>query len=146
MSITELVKQQQVSVLTIDRNNRTVFGSIQFAQFELNNRLLTDRITTSSLRFRQSASSYQSDFHVAGDPTLIVILQGALQIALQSGATATFQQGECFIAADFLPKGVAFNANEHGHSAKVVGGDDFKAIHIKLESKYQSIIYQQVNV
>lgn len=95
--------------------------------------ILTDRVNALNLRFRESAVGYVSDWHVAGDPTLIIIQQGCLRIWLRDGASHDFKVGQAFIAKDYLPQGVEFNSTVHGHRAEVVGDEPLQAVHIKLD-------------
>ena len=94
--------------------------------------VLTDRIDIQNFRFRKSEPGYETDFHVAGDPTLIIIQEGELQIELQNGESKSFKAGDCFIAKDYLPKDVVFDSTKHGHKAMVVGDKSLRAIHIKM--------------
>lgn len=95
--------------------------------------LLSPRVGCSSLRLRNSGPGYASDWHVAGDPTLIVVRSGVLRIMLQGGETRDFKAGDAFIAADALPDGVAFDPALHGHRAQAVGDQPIQAVHIKLD-------------
>ena len=94
--------------------------------------LLSPRIDCSSLRLRVSEPGYQADWHVAGDPTLIVVRSGRLRIVLRDGSERDFGPGDAFIAADQVPDGQAFDPLLHGHRAKVVGDQPLEAVHIKL--------------
>jgi len=94
--------------------------------------LLSPRIDCSSLRLRKSEPGYQTDWHVAGDPTLIVIRRGRLKLILRDASERDFGPGEAFVAADDLPQGQAFDPSLHGHRATVIGNEALEAIHIKL--------------
>lgn len=94
--------------------------------------LLSPRIDCSSLRLRKSEPGYTTDWHVAGDPTLIIVRRGQLRLIMRDGSTRTFGPGDAFIAADDVPDGKAFDAELHGHRAEVVGDETLQAIHIKL--------------
>lgn len=87
-----------------------------------------------NFRLRSSASSYVSDWHVAGDPTLLIILSGAIEIELRNGDRQTFRAGDMFVAEDHLQNGEEFS-NVHGHRAKVVGNESLSALHLKLEKR-----------
>ena len=93
---------------------------------------ISPRIDCSSLRIRQSKPGYFADWHVAGEPVLIIIQQGVLRIGLHDGEKRDFGEGEAFIAADKLPEGESFDPERHGHTAKVVSETTLRAIHIKL--------------
>jgi len=74
-------------------------------------------------------------FLSAGDPTLILVLTGILRIELRSGKYQDFTAGEMFIANDYLTADVEFNETLHGHRAEVVGAQELKALHLKLEKR-----------
>ena len=93
---------------------------------------LTDRIDALNFRIRESEPGYQTNFHVAGDPTLIIIQQGTIKITLQNNQHKDFSAGEMFIAEDFLPESIDFEETIHGHKAEVIGNTPLKAIHLKL--------------
>lgn len=95
---------------------------------------LTPRIGTSSLRLRTSAPGYATDWHVAGEPVMIVVQHGVLRIELRDGTARDFGPGQSFIAADTLSDGEMFDPSRHGHRARVVGNDRLQAVHIKLDA------------
>lgn len=94
--------------------------------------VLSPRIETQSLRLRESAPGYETTWHLAGDPTLIIIQQGVLRITLQNGDYKDFKAGDQFIAKDALPESMIFDETKHGHKAAVVGSEVLKAVHVKL--------------
>ena len=93
-------------------------------------RALSEQLLAENFRLRTSAPDYRSDFHAAGDPTLIVILEGRFRLSLITGQSLEFSPGELFIAMDFLPDEVT-NA-QFGHRGEVVGDQEFRALHLKL--------------
>lgn len=95
--------------------------------------LLSPRIGCSSLRLRKSEPGYSTDWHVSGEPVLIIVRRGTLRIGLQDGSVKDFAAGDVFIAADRLPPGQCFDPTLHGHRAEVVGGLTLEAVHIKLD-------------
>lgn len=95
--------------------------------------VLTPRIGCSSLRLRTSKPGYVSDWHVAGDATLIIVQRGGLGLELRDASTREFLPGEAFIAADRLDDGQAFDDTLHGHRARVISDENLEAVHIKLE-------------
>lgn len=97
--------------------------------------VLTDRINAQNLRLRESDPGYKSDWHVAGDPTLIVVQKGTLRICLRNGEYKDFTSGDLFIAQDYLPDHIKFDSDVHGHCAEVLGNEKFSAVHIKLSSR-----------
>ncbi len=110
----------------------SIFEQIDYDLSAHDDMWISDQQSAVNFRHRKSPAGYQSDWHVAGDPTLIIICQGALEIQLPNGESKSFQQGEQFIAADFLPANEPFIAGTHGHRARVVGNKDLIAVHIKL--------------
>ena len=96
-------------------------------------RMLSDQQNCINFRLRHSASNYSSDWHVAGDSTLLVILTGTIRIELRNGNTKDFSAGELFIAEDFLLPNVDFDNAIHGHRAEAVGDEDLSVLHLKLK-------------
>ena len=94
--------------------------------------LLSPRIGCSSLRLRTSEPGYEAEWHVAGDPTLIIVRSGTIRLVLRDGTTRDFGPGEAFIAADAVPEGQGFDTDRHGHRAEVIGDTVLEAVHIKL--------------
>ena len=126
-----------LSIISIDNNGgETSFFTNQ--DFILNGspeRFLSEQISAENFRLRNSHAKYSSDFHVAGDPTLIVILNGILRIELRSGKYHDFATGEMFIANDYLAEGVEFDNTLHGHRAEVIGDQELRALHLKLAKR-----------
>lgn len=129
-----MIQNDGFSIPTIETNASgiSVFGRVDYSQSARGEMLLTDQILTKNLRFRRSAVGYQTDFHLAGEATLILIQQGTLRIQLQNGECLDFGPGQLFIAKDHLAHGVVFDPNIHGHKAEVIGAIDLLATHIKL--------------
>jgi hypothetical protein len=98
-------------------------------------RLLSDQQSAVNFRWRESDASYASGFHVAGDPTLLVILSGTLGVELQNGEERHFSAGEYFIAEDYLSDDVVFDETIHGHRAYVMNGQRLSALHLKLDKR-----------
>lgn len=95
---------------------------------------LTPRISASSLRLRTSAPGYTTDWHVAGEPVMIVVQRGVLRIELRDGTARNFGPGQGFVAADRLKPDESFDRARHGHRALVIGDDRLEAVHIKLDA------------
>jgi len=95
-------------------------------------RMLSERIPALNFRLRTSDQSYSSDWHVAGDPTLLVVLDGAIRIVLRNGEHKDFATGNMFIAQDYLPKNTEFDDSLHGHRAEVIGDKAISVLHLKL--------------
>jgi len=87
-----------------------------------------------NFRLRSSSAGYASDWHVAGDPTLLIILSGVIQIELRSGSVRQFKAGEMFVAEDYLEHGSSFKET-HGHRAEVIGDESLNALHLKLAKR-----------
>lgn len=96
--------------------------------------MLSDQQGALNFRLRSSDSDYASDWHVAGDPTLLIILQGSIELSLRNGLTKEVGQGQMFIAQDYLADGVEFG-EQHGHRARVLGDVQLSALHLKLSKR-----------
>jgi hypothetical protein len=70
---------------------------------------------------------------MAGDPTLILIRSGISRIGLRDESYHVFDAGDAFIAQDKLIADTSFN-NIHRHTAKVIGGQQLIALHLKHSS------------
>ncbi len=120
-----------VTIVTTD-DGISCFGSKNLDVNERNGMFLTDQIGAKNFRIRESIAGYKTNWHMAGDPTLIVILQGCLRIILQNGEYKDFVAGDMFVAEDNLPMGILFDEKIHGHKAEVMGEEGLRAVHIKL--------------
>lgn len=126
--------QRLLPVITVNEAFISVFSEEAYSQTARGGMLLTEQIAAVNLRLRQSAVGYSSDWHIAGDPTSIIIQQGTLRIILRDGNYRDFFAGDAFIAKDVIPEHIAFDAEIHGHRAEVIGTSILQAIHIKLAS------------
>lgn len=127
-------RKKPLEIVTIDSDGKGV-SIFSKAQYVLNDRagmLLTEPLNAVNFRLRQSLQDYKSGWHVAGDPTLIIILSGSLRIVLRNGEYRDFAAGEMFVAKDRLEQGVEFDEARHGHRAEVIGDVPLTAVHIKL--------------
>ena len=97
-------------------------------------RMLSEQIAAINFRLRESPESYESGWHVAGDPTLLIILSGCIQIELRNGLSKDFKAGEMFVAEDYLAKGAVFN-EVNGHRARVLGREKIQVLHLKLDKR-----------
>ena len=88
-----------------------------------------------TLGLRTSDPDYSSSWHVAGDPTMLIVLRGSVTIELRDGSTREFSSGDIFIAEDFLDEKVSFNPKIHGHKAFVSGDEELRVLHLKLRSR-----------
>jgi hypothetical protein len=121
------VTSNGVGVSVFSERNVDLHGS--------NERMLSEQIPALNFRLRESDASYSSAWHVAGDPTLLVILAGAIRIELRGGEICEFSSGEMFVAEDYLAAGVQFDPDVHGHRAEVVGDESLSVLHMKLEKR-----------
>jgi hypothetical protein len=116
-----------------DENCISIFKATFFEKSNRGGLIISDQIGAKNFRLRESSIGYATDWHLAGDPTMIIIQKGVLRISLRNGQYQDFKAGEVFIAADNLPKGIDFNNNIHGHKAEVIGNEMLVAAHIKLD-------------
>lgn len=122
----------QLDVVKNNGHDKTVFDQ-QLIHLEGDiHRLLSGQMDAVNFRLRTSPAGYLSDWHVAGDPTLLVILAGQVKIELRSGESKVFGTGDMFVAEDFLTEDTQFSETDHGHRAEVIGTDALKALHLKL--------------
>lgn len=131
-----MTSRKHIKVITIfnDGSSASQFGE---QSFELNGeplRMLSDQQNAENFRVRTSSPGYESGWHTAGDPTLLLIMAGSVEIILRDDSTATFHAGDMFIAQDYLNDGIKQNES-HGHRARVIGNHDLMAIHIKLRKR-----------
>jgi len=114
-------------------------GASHFSQREIAlngdiSRQLSEQISAVNFRLRRS-ENYEASFHVAGDPTLLIVLSGTMRISLPNGQSRDFTQGDMYIAQDYLAVGAEFEAGVHGHSAQTVGDVPYNAVHLKLSRR-----------
>ncbi|WP_211236457.1 hypothetical protein [Marinomonas ushuaiensis] len=112
----------------------SVFNDVTYSLENYNGLFITDRMDALNFRHRISEPGYFSSWHVAGDPTLIVIRSGILRITLRNGDYRDFTAGDMFIAQDCLQADEVFNDQVHGHTAELIGDQALSAVHIKLSS------------
>ena len=123
----------KIITICCDQSYISIFSENSFEKTARNGMLISDRIPAQNFRIRESMPGYCTDWHLAGDPTLIIIQKGILRISLQNGIYKDFKSGDMFIAADNLPENIVFDPNIHGHRAEVIGDEPLLALHIKLE-------------
>ena len=122
----------KITTISVDHNFISVFSEESYEQIMRGGMILTDRINAQNLRLRMSEPGYSTDWHVAGDATLIIIQKGTLRITLQNNEYKEFTTGDSFIVKDCLPQEINFTPNIHGHKAEVIGEAPLFATHIKL--------------
>ena len=130
--MTEKSNQHPLPALITGEDGHTVWSERVWPIETRGGMAISPRIDCSSLRLRTSEPGYTADWHVAGDPTLIVVQAGQLRLSLRDGSERTFSAGEAFIAADNVPEEQVFDDTLHGHRAEVVGHETLHAVHIKL--------------
>ena len=128
------LNETKVPIITVNANYQSVYGHVIHSMTNTNGMFISNRQTALNFRHRVSEAGYESDWHVAGDPTLIIIQQGQLELILRDNNRYLFSAGEQFIAADYLPDGKSFTS-VHGHKAKVIGQQTLHAVHIKLSNQ-----------
>jgi len=111
------------------------FTDEQYSLEDYNGLFITERMDALNFRHRMSEPGYSSSWHVAGDPTLIIIRAGVLRIALRNGEYRDFKAGDQFIAMDRLQDGESFDDSIHGHTAELLGNETLLAVHIKLSAQ-----------
>lgn len=121
-----------VTTITTNETGISVFSETDFKVHQRGGMFLTEQIASKNFRIRKSDVGYETEFHLSGDPTLIIILKGTLKIELQNGTFKIFSTGDSFITEDNLPKHMVFDSKIHGHKASVIGNETLEAIHIKL--------------
>jgi len=128
------------AMLTIAVVSSDGVGPSQFSEREVNlsgdeQRRLSEQISAVNFRLRTSSSDYSSSYHVAGDPTLLIVLSGTVRIELRNGEYKDFTNGEMFVAQDYLSDGIDFDDLKHGHRAEVVNDVPLSVLHLKLEKR-----------
>ena len=124
-----------VPVLHNPNGETSVFTEEAYSLDDYNGLFISSRIGAQNFRHRMSQPGYFSTWHVAGDATLIMIRSGILRIGLRDSSYQDFKAGDLFIAKDALKKGVGFDGEIHGHTAKLIGEVPLQAVHIKLEKQ-----------
>lgn len=125
---------KKIPSVTNDGHGRSVFDTREIELSGSPDWMLSDQQAAVNFRLRSSSDSYQSTWHVAGDPTLLVILTGVIEIQLRDGSSQRFAAGDLFVAEDYLIDGLVFG-DEHGHCAHVIGREALQALHLKLDKR-----------
>ena len=126
---------ESITTISVDSNYRSIFTKSNLDLKGHGDLWISEQQQAVNFRYRKSPSNYRSDWHVAGDPTLIIVSHGCLELELQDGSKKQFSAGDRFIAADYLPNDTPFNPAIHGHRAIVIGEEEFAATHIKLAKR-----------
>ena len=130
-----MITQMDIACVTNDGKGASFFSRRVYSLSGESQRMLSAQIPAVNFRLRTSDTSYSSDWHVAGDPTLLIVLCGTLRIHLRNDETRDFNVGEMFIAEDFLEQTTTFDDKVHGHRASVVGNQPINVLHLKLEKR-----------
>ncbi|MBD5771509.1 hypothetical protein IF202_10650 [Marinomonas sp. SM2066] len=117
------------------KTGSSIFKDVLYSLENYNGLFITDRIDALNFRHRMSEVGYFSSWHVAGDPTLIIVRSGTLRIGLRNGEYRDFTAGDMFIAQDYLQADEVFDDQVHGHTAALVGDQALLAVHIKLSAR-----------
>ncbi|MFQ3192358.1 MAG: hypothetical protein ACI936_003510 [Paraglaciecola sp.] len=123
-----------IPILCNTETRQSYFIEQQYCLDDYNGLFISPRQTALNFRHRMSEPGYFSDWHVAGDRTLIIIRSGVLRIGLRDESYHDFIAGDVFIAQDKLPATISFNNDIHGHTAQVIGNQPLIALHLKLSS------------
>ena len=123
-----------VPILCNVKTKYSYFIEQQYCLDEYNGLFISSRQQALNFRHRISEPGYYSDWHVAGDPTLILIRSGILRIGLRNNSYRDFAAGDVFIAQDKLDDNTNFEKNIQGHTAQVIGNQQLIALHLKLSS------------
>lgn len=123
-----------VPVLCNIKTEQSYFVDQTYSLEDYNGLFISPRQQALNFRHRMSEPGYVSDWHVAGDPTLLLIRTGTLRIGLRDGSFRDFVAGDAFIAQDRLLENTPFDDEVHGHTAQVIGEQVLTAVHIKLST------------
>ena len=129
------MKDITVTIIENASDGRSHFSEEVYSLEDFNGMFISQQQEAINFRHRQSRPGYFSSWHVAGDPTLIVIRQGTLRLTLRNGEYRDFTTGDQFIARDHLGAGIAFDDSIHGHTAEVIGTEVLQALHLKLDRR-----------
>lgn len=125
----------EIISITVDDHYRSVFTTTAFPLEARGDMWISEQQDVVNFRYRASPSGYESDWHVAGDPTLIIVNTGCIELELRDGSTRQFRAGDAFIAEDYLPSSLSFDSALHGHRARVTSKEALSAIHFKLAKR-----------
>lgn len=124
-----------ITTITNNGHDASFFGQRNIDLSGESARKLSEQISAVNFRLRESTPPYAASWHVAGDPTLLIILKGCIRITLRNGQAQDFKAGDMFIAEDHLASNIGFDPAVHGHTADVIGHDKLQALHLKLERR-----------
>ena len=123
-----------IPILCNETTIHSYFIEQQYCLDDYNDLFISSRQTALSFHHRVSELEYFSDWHVSGDPTLILIHAGILRIGLQDESYHNFSVSDVFIVQDMLPVNTFFDNNIHRHKAQVIGNQQLIVLHLKFSS------------
>ena len=85
---------------------------------------MSELMKATGILFRETAGSYDYDFHNAPRRQYVVNLEGAVEIKLGDGTKRIFRSGDVFLAED---------TTGQGHISRAVGGKPRKSLFITLD-------------
>jgi hypothetical protein len=86
--------------------------------------LMSELMKATGIVFRETAGSYDYDFHNAPRRQYVVNLEGEVEIELGDGTKRIFRSGDIFLAED---------TTGQGHISRAVGGKPRKSLFITLD-------------
>ena len=110
-----------IPILCNVKTEHSYFIDQIYGQEDYNGLFISPRQKALNFRHRMSNPDCFSDWHVAGDPTLIIIRSGVIRIGLRDGNYRDFGAGDVFIAQDKRVDNTGFDNSIHGHTAQVIG-------------------------
>ncbi|MBX2837775.1 MAG: hypothetical protein KTR35_13025 [Gammaproteobacteria bacterium] len=120
-----------VPSVTSDGNNPSYFSEKVIELEGTPERMLSAQQQAENFRLRTSEPGYFSDWHTAGDPTLLVVLSGVVEIELRDSSKKVFSKGHMFVAEDYMDEETVTD-EQHGHRARVLGFEPLHVLHLKL--------------
>jgi quercetin dioxygenase-like cupin family protein len=87
-------------------------------------RVTSDTLAATGVYFRETEGEYDNDWHTAPNKTLVVVLEGGLEIVASDGTTRVFKAGDVFLQNDPTGK---------GHYTKALDGKPRRTLFIKME-------------
>lgn len=96
----------KITRLWVDPKGETHFADVEIA-YESENKggKMSKRLPATGIIFRETAATYDYDWHNAPRKQYIINLDGAVQITVSDGETRTIGAGEVFLVEDVTGKG-----------------------------------------
>ena len=95
-----------IPILCNEATIHSYFIERQYCLDDYNGSFISPRQTALNFRHKVSEPGHFSDWHVAGDPTLVLIRSGILGIGLRDDSYHDFCAGDAFIAQDMSPANI----------------------------------------